>query len=96
MITVELIKQIYPHPTVVPKDNDGLVNGYCVGGAVCMMANVAIPFPATDELADVLRTLNTNLTPLVARRYATKIILKNDLGAFPSAWKVVAEALTYL
>ena len=96
MITVDLIKQIYPDPRVAPKHGDDLVNGYCVGGAVCMMANIDSPFPGTYILAKALCDLNGKLPHSVAYTYADSILTSNDLGAFDAAWEIVKKTLTYL
>lgn len=96
MITVDLIKQIYPDPRIAPKHGDDLVNGYCVGGAVCMMANMDNPFPGVEKLADALCKLNNRLPSSIARLQAECIILSNDVGAFDTAWKTVEKMLTYV
>ena len=95
MITVDLIKQIYPGPIVAPIHGDDLSNGYCVGGAVCMMANIDNPFPGVERLADALCNLNNRLPWSIARLHADCIITSNDLGAFDTAWKTVEKMLTY-
>ena len=96
MITVDLIKQIYPDPMVAPKNSDDLVNGYCVGGAVCMMVNIDTPFPGAYVLANALRSLNGKLPMDVAYTYADSIIISNDLGAFDAAWEIVEKMLIYV
>jgi len=102
MLTVAEIRADYPTPSASPADDEyrACKQPYCVGGALCLYADIRfgraryIPkFPDLIELTTALRKVNTTLRPDEANTYAEYIIEMNDAKEFEEAWQALDEAL---
>ena len=99
-ISLATIRAQYPTPSTVRASlpGDGL-EGYCVGGALCLagLGPHSIRFPTEKHLAQQLIRINPDLAavPWKAGQFAEAITIANDRGDFEEAWRVAGEALDY-
>lgn len=102
MRLIDDIKDQYPHP-ISKRDDDGMTDGYCVGGALAMYAGVGdtlqfadadTAFPDMSTIAEALCMLNPVLPYADAQDLALAIIEANDHRKMTLAWGLAARALT--
>lgn len=103
MSDIKLIQSLYPNPTKGACNYTIGDGQYCVGGAMVLFnkrrngctAGVEDYFPTIGKLELHLRALNSALPRLIAREYATEIILANERGQMTTAWMLARAALRY-
>lgn len=106
MIDLDAVQDQYPHPQPAGAQESGGLSWseqYCVGGALCLYANLKFEeakevehFPYDEELAWALEQLNSVLASSgISIAFAREIIGHNDASDFDAAWDAVREALTW-
>ena len=91
---VEQVREKYPKPSRARPDTK-IREAYCVGGALCLFIGSTMRFPCSGDLANILRSLNIDLSDDAAITYADAIIRKNDSGDFDGAWDYLSGALCH-